>query len=222
MISGFSVAVGFLFWAAIMFYSPKYFRVSSNPYAALALGGVGALCLMIAVAGMGTELSSPRIGHYFTVLVSEGPSSIPWAVPSSAFWENAGIAGAFLVGMGFFHVAAAVLGRWRILEVLLKMLVLLFAGLAALFLAGVVDALTLKPLLIVPANRLASGQQTIPADPSGPPRGNEPSDGSGTPLESIFNAVIALGTLISTISALAAGWGYVVVRTRNILRLVRR
>jgi len=221
MTSGFEVGVGFLFWAAIMFYSPKYFRVSGNPYATLALYAVGTLALMIAVAGIGTELSSPKLGPYFTVFVSEGPSSIPWAGPSGAVWEEAGITGGFLVGMGFFHVAAELLGRWRILEVLLKTLALLFAGLAAMFLAGVVDELILKPLFLVPADRLASGQ-TVPTDPSGPSQGDNPRDGSGSPLGNVLNAFVVLGTLLSTISALAAGWGFVLIRTRNILKLLKR
>jgi hypothetical protein len=110
MVSGFSIGLGFLFWAALMFYSPRYFRVSGNPYATLALYAVGTLALMIAVAGIGIELSSPKVGAYFTVLASEGPSSIPWAGPRGEVWVNAGIAGAFLVGMGFFHVAAELLG----------------------------------------------------------------------------------------------------------------
>jgi hypothetical protein len=221
MSSGFAVAVSFLFWAAIMFYSPRYFRVSGNVYATLALYAVGTLSLMIAVAGKRFELSSPKLGHYFTVLVSEGPSSIPWAAPSGELWVNAGLAGAFLVGMGFFHVAAELLGRWRILEVLLKMVALLFAGLATLGLAGVVDELIMKPLFVVPADRLASGQ-TVPVDHPGTPQDNEPSDGSGPPLGGIFNVVIALGTLVSTISALAAGWGFVFIRVRNILKLLRQ
>jgi hypothetical protein len=100
--SGLWVAILFLFWAAIMFYSPRYLRVSGNPYATLALYAPGTLALMIGVAGFGTELSSPKLGRYFTVLVSEGPSSIPWALPSGELWENLGLAGALFVGMGFF------------------------------------------------------------------------------------------------------------------------
>ena len=204
-----------------MFYSPRYFRVSGNPYATLALYAVGTLALMIGVAGMGFELSSPKVGHYFTVLVSEGPSSIPWAVPSGVFWENAGIAGAFLVGMGFFHVAAELLGRWRILEALLKMAVLLFAVVAAMGLAGVVDELVLKPLLVVPADRLASGQ-TVPADNPVSPGANEPSDGSGGLLGNALNAALAVGTLGSAISGLVAGWTFVLTRTRTILQLLKQ
>jgi hypothetical protein len=221
MTSGFAIGIAFLFWAAIMLYSPRYLRVSANPYATLALYAVGTLALMIALAGIGFELSSPKLGRYFTVFVSEGPSSIPWAGPSGEVWVNAGIGGAFLVGMGFFHVAAELLGRWRILEVLLKMLALLFAGLTAVGLAGVVDELILKPLFLLPADRLASGQ-TVPADPSSPPQGDEPSDGSGSLLGNTFNAVAVVGTLISTISALTAGWGFVLIRTRNILKLLKR
>jgi hypothetical protein len=70
-----------------------------------------------------------------------------------------------LVGMGFFHTAATAFGRWRLLEVLLKTVALLFAGVAAIALAGVVDELILKPLLVVPADRLASGHP-VPADDS--------------------------------------------------------
>jgi hypothetical protein len=43
------------------------------------------VALMMAVAGIGIELSSPEVGRYFTVLISEGPSSIPWAGPSGEF-----------------------------------------------------------------------------------------------------------------------------------------
>lgn len=100
--SGFSIGLSFLLWAAIMFYSPRYFRVSGNPYSTLALYAVGTLALMIAVAGIGAELSSPKVGRYFTVLISEGPSGIPWAGPSGELWLNAGFGGAFLVGLGFF------------------------------------------------------------------------------------------------------------------------
>jgi hypothetical protein len=130
--------------------------------------------------------------------------------------------GACLVAGGFFHVAAALLGRWRILEVLLKLVTLVFAGLAAMFFAGgVVDELILKPLLLVPGDRLEAGQ-TVPAHPSGSSRGNEPSDGSGAPLGSAFNVVVGLGTVVSTISALAAGWGFVLIRVRNILKHLKQ
>ena len=47
-----------------------------------------------------------------------------------------------------------VLSRWRILEILLKTAALLFAGVAAVALAGVVDELILKLLLVVPADRI--------------------------------------------------------------------
>ena len=218
--SGFSIGLSFLFWAAIMFYSPRYFRVSGNPYFTLALYAAGTVALMIAVVGIGAELSSPEVGRYFTVLISEGPSSIPWAGPSGELSLNAGIGGAFLVGMGFFHTAATVLSRWRILEVLLKTVALLFAGVAAIALAGVVDELVLKPLLVVPADRLASGHP-IPVDDSVSPKANEPKDGSGTPLRNVFNAVVSLGTLISTIAALAAGWTFVFTRVRTTLKLFR-
>ncbi len=226
MTSSLAFGFGFLFWAALMFYSPRYFRVSGNPYATLALYAVGAFCLMTSVVGIGFELSSPKLGRYFGVFVSEGPSSIPWASPRGAVWENAGMAGGFLVGMGFFHVAAEVLGRWRIVEVLVKVLVLLFASLAAIGLAGVVDELILKPLLLVPADRLASGQ-TVPVDPPGQTQGADPAGGnvsepSGSAFGNIFNGCVAIGTLISAISALAAGWAYVVVRVRNVLKLLKQ
>jgi hypothetical protein len=100
--SGFSIGLSFVFWAAIMFYSPRYLRVSGNPYSTLALYAVGTVALMMAVAGIGIELSSREVGRYFTVLISEGPSSILWAGPSGELWPNAGFGGAFLVGMGFF------------------------------------------------------------------------------------------------------------------------
>jgi hypothetical protein len=68
---------------------------------------------------------------------------------------------------------------------------------AAIALAGVVDELILKPLLVVPADRLAS-EHPKPVDDSVASRANEPIDGSGTPLRNVFNAVVSLGTLIST------------------------
>jgi hypothetical protein len=122
---------------------------------------------------------------------------------------------------GVFHTAATVFGRWRILEVLLKTVALLFAGVAAIALASVVDELILKPLLVVPADRLASGHP-VPADDSVLPKANKPSDGSGTPLENAFNTVVTLGTLISTIAAIAAGWTFVFTRVRTTLKLFRQ
>ncbi len=208
MASGFGVGVGFLFLAAIMFYSPRYFRVSGNLHATLALYGVSTMALMIALVTIGFELSSSNVWHYFTVLVSEGPSSIPWASPSGELWAYAGVAGFFLVGMGVSHVAAQLLGRWRILEVLFKMVTLLFAGLAAVFLASVVDELIFKPLLVVPADRLTSGQTV--------------SDGSGSLWRDALNAVVAVGILISAISGLVAGWAFVFIRIRTILKLLRQ
>jgi hypothetical protein len=122
---------------------------------------------------------------------------------------------------GVFHTAATVFGRWRTLEVLLETVALLFTGVAAIAVAGVVDELILKPLLVVPADRLASGHP-IPADDSVPQKPNEPSGGSGTPLKNAFNVVVALGTLISTIVAIAAGWTFVFTRVRTTLKLFRQ
>lgn len=197
-----------MFLAAIMFCSPKYFRVSGNPHATLALYNVGALALMIALVTIGFELSSSNVWLYFTVLVSKGPSSIPWASPSSELWAYAGVAGFFLVGMGVSHGVAQLLGRWRILEVLFKMVALLLAGLAAIFLASVIDELIFKPLLIVPSDRLTSGQTV--------------SGGSGSLWRDALNAVVAVGTLISAISGLVAGWAFVLKRVRTILKLLRQ
>ena len=119
-----------------------------------------------------------------------------------------GVAGFFLVGMGVVHIVAALLSRWRILEVLLKMAVLLFAGLAAIFLASVIDELIFKPLLVVPAERLASGQTV--------------SEGSGSLLENTLNAVVAIGTLMTAISALVMGGAFILIRVRMILKRLRQ
>jgi hypothetical protein len=116
------------------------------------------------------------------------------------------------------------LGRWRILEVLLKMVALFFACFATGFLAAFIDELVLKPLIVVPADHLASGH-TAPADQPVSPQANkpnEPSDGSGLLLGNAFNTAVVLGTLISTISALAAGWAFVITRVRTILKLLRQ
>lgn len=200
------MAICFLLWAAICLFSPRYLRFSDNPLVSLLFYALGTLCLMMGVSGFGFEMAQASIWQYFGRLLSEGPSNIPWAGPSIVVLEYGGITLAFLVAVGFFHVAANVLLRRRVLEILLKLCGLFCAFLAALFLATVVDELIIKPLLVVPANRIASGQTS--------------NSGGGfvTFLVSMLRALFVVATIISTITGAVVGVGYIYKRVAKLLR----
>jgi hypothetical protein len=96
-----------------------------------------------------------------------------------------------LIAVGFFHVAANILLGRRVLEILLKLCGLFFGFWAAMFLAGVIDELIIKPLLVVPANRIVSGQSS------------NTLGGFGTFLAGMLRVLSVVVTIISTITGAA-------------------
>ena len=96
-----------------------------------------------------------------------------------------------MIAVGFFHVAANILLGRRVLEILLKLCGLFFGFLAAMFLAGVIDELIIKPLLVVPANRIISVQTS------------NTLGGFGTFLAGMLRVLSVVVTIISTITGAA-------------------
>ncbi len=111
-----------------------------------------------------------------------------------------------MIAVGFFHVAANILLGRRVLEILLKLCGLFFGFWAAMFLAGVIDELIIKPLLVVPANRIISGQTS------------NTLGGFGTFLAGMLRVLSVVVTIISTITGAALGVGYVYKRVVRLLR----
>jgi hypothetical protein len=195
-----------------------YFGYTPDSRAALVFYIIALVPLAIGVGGALTELNQTGVAHFLKeLIVGRLPARI-WGSPSSETWTNLAITIVLLLVCALPHlIVVELIGATGIVEVVVKVLVLSLLALPALGLAATLDELLIKPLLLIPAKRLAvfeEGYRASGGDPSSRPTNRQHS----TPAEDqaagdfwpvtkrVLATVLLVGGFIQACSAI---WGVI-------------
>lgn len=155
--SGFAVDLGFLIYAGVWFLAPvTYFNATPNSKAALICLIVALILLALGIIFLGFELADKKISAFLLRLVTGGLPAGLWGRPSAETWQNIGIAIGSLTLSAVIHlIGINLFGATGVWGGVVKVIVLITLPLAIMFFVSAVDELLIKPLLVIPAHRLA-------------------------------------------------------------------
>jgi hypothetical protein len=221
-LSGFGVAVSFLAYAFVWLAAPTtYFGYLPDSRASLVFYIVAIIPLAIGIGGALTELSRAGVGHFLKVLLMGRLPNGVWGEPSSETLKYLGMTVFLLLLCALPHlIVIELFGATGGVEVGVKVVVIILLSLPTLGLAATLDELAIKPLLLIPAGRLAAfeeGYQTAGGDPGSGPRGRQlltvgESQTSGnfwSVVKRVLATILLVGGFIQAVSAIWTAVSYI-------------
>ncbi len=158
--SGFGVALWFIICSAIWILAPQYYLgVSADSGVTVGFYIFALLALVIGAIGFLVEATKRSVRRFLgTLIVGNVPGPL-WGSLNTEILKNATITLVLALPSGLIHfIVVWLLGATGTVELVAKIVAVLLMVLPAMGLAATIDELAIKPLIMVPAIRLASGQ----------------------------------------------------------------